>query len=132
MKDSQKNKRNYIYLSFEDVSYIHNQILLQEAWLPWIKDVWQLESILYHIQNDEYYPDFTDKLVHLVFWIIQFHVFNDANKRTAILSSKVFLEINWIKNINYTQKMEDIVVWIAKWIITKNDLKKIFQITINI
>lgn len=43
-----------------------------------------LEGVLEHIQNDDYYPTFEDKLTHLFFSACKFHCFQDGNKRIAI------------------------------------------------
>ena len=56
-----------------------------------IKDQGLLESVLQHIQNDDYYPEFSDKLTHLFFSACKFHCFEDGNKRIAItLCSKCY------------------------------------------
>ena len=34
----------------------------------------KLESVLEHIQNDDYYPTFEDKLTHLFFSAYNFHL----------------------------------------------------------
>ena len=47
-------------------------------------NIGQLESVLEHIKNDEYYPTFVDKLTHLFFGACKFHCFEDGNKRIAI------------------------------------------------
>jgi death-on-curing protein len=47
-------------------------------------DKGKLESILQHIQNDDYYQTFEEKLTHLVFASNKFHCFQDGNKRIAI------------------------------------------------
>lgn len=54
----------------------------------------QLESVLNHIQNDDYYPTFEDKLTHLVWGACKFHCFSDGNKRIAISLGAQFLLIN--------------------------------------
>ena len=54
----------------------------------------QLESILEHIKNDEYYPTFVDKLTHLFFGACKFHCFEDGNKRIAITLCAHFLLLN--------------------------------------
>ena len=46
--------------------------------------VGKLESVLCHIQNDDYYPTFLDKLLHLFYCSCKFHCFCDGNKRIAI------------------------------------------------
>lgn len=43
-----------------------------------------LEGVLAHIQNDDYYPTFEEKLTHLFFSACKFHCFQDGNKRIAI------------------------------------------------
>lgn len=42
----------------------------------------KLHCVLEHIQNDDYYPTFEDKLVHLIYSINKLHVFLDGNKRS--------------------------------------------------
>ena len=59
-----------------------------------ILDFGKIESVLMHIQNDDYYPAFVDKLTHLFFCVCKFHGFEDGNKRLAITLSAQFLLIN--------------------------------------
>jgi len=49
-----------------------------------VLEIDKLESVLGHIQNDDYYPTFEDKLTHLFFCACKFHCFQDGNKRIAI------------------------------------------------
>ena len=59
-----------------------------------ILDFGKIESVLTHIQNDDYYPTFVDKLTQLFFCVCKFHSFEDGNKRLAITLSVQFLLIN--------------------------------------
>ena len=59
-----------------------------------ILDFGKIESVLTHIQNDDYYPTFVEKLTHLFFCVCKFHSFEDGNKRLAITLSVQFLLIN--------------------------------------
>ena len=59
-----------------------------------VLDFGKIESVLMHIQNDDYYPTFVDKLTHLFFCVCKFHSFEDGNKRLAITLSVQFLLIN--------------------------------------
>lgn len=43
-----------------------------------ILDFGKIESVLMHIQNDDYYPTFVDKLTHLFFCVCKFHSFEDG------------------------------------------------------
>ncbi len=53
-----------------------------------------LESTLFHIQNDDYYPTFLDKITHLLYSVNKNHAFADGNKRSSLALSAYFLEIN--------------------------------------
>lgn len=53
-----------------------------------------LESVLQHIQNDNYYPAFLDKITHLFFSANKFHCFQDGNKRIAISLAAQFFLLN--------------------------------------
>ena len=57
-------------------------------------NVGQLDSVLEHIKNDDYYPTFIDKLTHLFFGACKLHCFEDVNKRIAITLSAHFLLLN--------------------------------------
>lgn len=58
-----KTKIKYL-LDAKEVIYFHNLILEKFWWLKWVKDEQQIESMLTHIQNDEYYPT----LITLALW----------------------------------------------------------------
>ena len=57
-------------------------------------DTGKLDAVLTHIQNDDYYPTFADKLTHLFFCACKFHCFVDGNKRIAIVLSLQMLLLN--------------------------------------
>lgn len=121
------------YINLEDVRLIHQKIILKQKSLKGELNIGLLESALFQIQNDEYYPSFEDKLTHLVFCCVKFHPFVDANKRTALLIGALFLKINQTNaNIkNWFLKMEDVVVNLANNEIDKNKLQMIIGVIIN-
>jgi len=53
-----------------------------------------LDSMLEHIQNDDYYPTFQEKLVYLIWSINRNHAFSDGNKRLSITLGVQFLSLN--------------------------------------
>ncbi|GBU07396.1 death on curing protein [Bacteroidales bacterium] len=53
-----------------------------------------LYSALELIQNDDYYPTFEEKLIHLVWSINRNHAFSDGNKRLSISLGVQFLSLN--------------------------------------
>lgn len=107
---------------------IHDEMVIKiSGGLPGTKDVGQIESVLTHIQNDSYYPSFEEKITHLIFSLVNFHMFNDGNKRTGIAASVYFLRINGLDYVTNTflVEMENIVVWVASGYIDKDFLFEI-------
>lgn len=96
-------------------------------------DFGRLESVLYNIQNDEWYPTFIDKLTHLFFCTCQFHCFADGNKRLAITLSTLFLLQNGYLNTAQTflAKTENISLNVAAGKISKELLHKIMTAIMN-
>lgn len=82
------------YLNPEHILLIHKAICETFKNRLGILNQWQLESLCAHLQNDEYYPTIYEKLSHLFFGLVQFHIFVDANKRTALMSALVFISSN--------------------------------------
>jgi Prophage maintenance system killer protein len=95
-------------------------------------DVGKLESVLQHIQNDDYYPTFEDKLTHLFFCANKFHCFLDGNKRIAIsLCAQMLLINGFVFRVSpFIREMENISYHVAAGRIDKNLLKEIIQAVI--
>ncbi|MFI3164097.1 MAG: Fic family protein [Bacillota bacterium] len=93
----------------------------------------QLDSVLCHIQNDEYYPTFIDKITHLFFSACKFHCFQDGNKRIAITLSAEFLLRNGYMAIapTFFSRMENISYHVASGKIDCDLTKKIMQAIFN-
>lgn len=84
-----------IYISSEQAIETHLKTICHSGGgMTQIIDVKRLESVLINIQNDDYYPNFADKLTHLFYSVCQFHCFADGNKRLAITLSLQFLLLN--------------------------------------
>ena len=92
-------------------------------------DIGKLDSVLNHIQNDDYYPTFLDKLTHLFFCSCKFHCFTDGNKRIAITLTAMFLLKNGYMAIAsvYFREMENISYHVAAGHIDKNLLRRILK-----
>ncbi len=116
-----------LYPSIKYVHRIHDEIIILSWWLAGIKNEGLIDSVLAHIQNNDYYPSFLDKLTHLTFWLVQNHWYNDANKRTALAIGGYFIYINyssWLAN-DFIKKMENIVVLVAASTVSKDMLREI-------
>jgi len=86
-----------------------------------------LDSALVHIQNDDYYPTFEEKLVHLIWSINRNHAFSDGNKRLSITLGVQFLSLNgYLFCIErFLREMENISYHLAAGRIEKDLLTEI-------
>lgn len=124
----------FIYITPEQAKITHEKTIqysgggtLEEL------DFGKLESVLYNIQNDDWYPTFIDKLTHLFFCTCQFHSFADGNKRLAITLSTLFLLLNGYLSIaeTFLAKTENISLNVAASKIDKELLHKIMEAIMN-
>ena len=73
-----------IYPTLADIEAIHRKtIQYSGGGVLGHYDLGRLESVVQNIKNDDYYPNFVDKLTHLFFCTCKFHCFVDGNKRLA-------------------------------------------------
>ncbi len=96
-------------------------------------DMGRLESVLDHIQNDDYYPTFEEKLTHLFHSACKFHCFQDGNKRIAISLGAQFLLFNGYLFVagKFLREMENITYHVAADRIDKQLLEEIITAIIN-
>jgi len=96
-------------------------------------DTGKLDSVLQHIQNDDYYSTFEDKLTHLFFCSNMFHCFVDGNKRIAISLTAHMLLLNGYVFVAgaFIREMENISYHVAAGKISKELLKEIITAIIN-
>ena len=116
-----------LYFDVQHAVAVHDWIIDNTGGLAGIKDLGQLDSALQHIQNDDYYPTFDAKLMHLIFGINKFHAFNDGNKRSSLTLGAYFLTLNGYDYCvpQFMLQMENIVVALAEGSISKDLLHRI-------
>ncbi len=116
-----------LYFDAQHAIDVHDWIIENTGGLPGLKDLGQLESLLQHIRNDDYYPSFDSKLTHLVFGINKFHAFNDGNKRSSLTLGAYFLTLNGYDYCvpQFFLQMENIVVAVAEGKIDKDLLQRL-------
>ena len=121
------------YFTSEYAIKTHDKIIEISGGNPGIKNFGNIDSPLYHMQNDDYYPTFEEKLTHLVFSFNKNHGFNDGNKRTSIALGLFFLIVNDLDVFSnkFVMEMENIAVTVADNIIDKNLLLAIIYSIIN-
>lgn len=122
-----------IYFDIKYAIKAHDTILKVSGGIIGIKDPGNLESILDHIQNDEYYPSFEEKLTHLVYAVNKGHCFTDGNKRTSIALGAFLLEVNGLDLLvnKFIIEMENIAVLVADNKIDKELLGDIIASILN-
>lgn len=117
-----------IYLTLEQAVEVHNKTVeISGGGMIGDLDLGRLDSVLVHIQNDEYYPTFEDKLTHLFFCACKFHCFQDGNKRIAISLCAQMLLLNGYLycSSRFIREMENISYHVATGNIDKNLLHEI-------
>ncbi len=122
------------YLSLEEVLRLHSKTVeISGGGTSEILNLGQIESILEHIKNDEYYPSFIDKLTYLFFGFCQFHCFADGNKRAAIVMSEAFLLYNGYLFASkiFIRESENISIFVADNRIDRDFLKCILTSIVN-
>lgn len=118
----------YIYITLEQAIEIHKKTVevsgggsLEQL------EIGKLDSVLTHIQNDEYYPTFLEKVTHLFYCANKFHCFLDGNKRIAITLAAHFLLLNGYMycSSRFIREMENISYHVAAGRIDKSLLHDI-------
>lgn len=123
-----------IYISIEQAIETHgNTIDVSGGGVKGHLEIGKLESCLAHIQNDDYYPTFEEKLCHLFFCANKFHSFQDGNKRIAISLGAQFLLLNGYVFLVpiFIREMENISYYLAEGKISKDLLLKIISAVLN-
>lgn len=123
-----------IYFPIEYVIKTHDKIIEISGGAHGVRDEGLIESVLSHVQNDDYYPTYIDKLTHIVFSLTMNHAFADGNKRSAIALGGFFLALNGYENRvgTFILEMENIVLWTAQKKVDKEFLFEIINDLINI
>lgn len=123
-----------VYITIEQAVEIHAKTVeVSGGGSHGILDKGQLESVLAHIQNDDYYPTFLDKITHLFFSANKFHCFQDGNKRIAITLSAQFLLNNGYMYCvgDFMRNMENVSYHLAAGRIDKDFLRELIDAVIN-
>lgn len=118
------------YITLEEAIKIHQKTIQHSGGgVLGHLDLGRLDSVLQHIQNDDFYPTFVDKITHLFFCACEFHCFEDGNKRIAITLSTYLLIINGYLSVatSFLKEMENISYHVAAGKINKDLLHEIMD-----
>lgn len=123
-----------VYITLEQAIEIHRKTVEVSGGGSYgILETGKLDSVMQNIQNDDYYPEFVDKISHLFFCTNKFHCFQDGNKRIAITLSAQFLLLNGYMYCagKFFREMENISYHLAAGKIEKDLLHDIIYAIIN-
>lgn len=123
-----------IYLTLEQAIEVHRKTVeVSGGGALGHLELGKLESVLEHIQNDDYYPTCEDKLTHLFFCACKFHCFQDGNKRIAITLCAQMLLLNGYLycSSQFIRDMENISYHVAAGNIDKELLGEIITAVIS-
>ena len=113
-------------LTVNQVIEIHKNILAKSGGSSGIRDINLVESAIESpfatMFGDDLYPTVKDKAAQLCFSLVKNHAFVDGNKRTAVGSLIVFLELNNIELTASNNEIENMVLGLANNSIGKDDL----------
>ena len=122
------------YMSYEEVLSVYQKMIEQSGGgFSGIRDEGGIKMILDHVQNDDYYPSFVEKLNYIVFRFCSGHFFNDGNKRISLTLGAYFLlknEYYWAAT-TFMQRMEAIVYHVAASNITQDLLLRIIEYVVS-
>jgi death-on-curing protein len=124
----------FTYLTLEQAIAIHEKTVeVSGGGALGHFDLGLLEGVLQHIQNDDYYPTFEEKLTHLFFSACKFHVFQDGNKRIAItLCAQMLLFNGYLYcTSSFIRDMENISYHVAASSIDRELLADLISATLS-
>ena len=86
---------NIKYISYEEVLNVYAKTIEHSGGgFSGIRDEGNIKSVLEFVENDLYYPSFTDKLAFIISRFCTGHFFNDGNKRISLTLGVYFLHKN--------------------------------------
>lgn len=109
---------------------IHDELLRTEPGLPGLAGggIAALKSALHRVADRAFYDDLDDIFGIAAMYAIAIargHLFNDANKRTALVVALTYLDLQDIA-VRRNPELEDIMVEVAEGVIELDQLAAIF------
>jgi len=119
------------FLTIHQVLFLHQLQIDQFGGLPGVKDDGLLLSALAQPESgfdEEYFhKDLYEMAAAYLFHLVRNHAFNDGNKRIAVLTAAVFLEVNGLKVTANENDFEKLVMDAAQGLMTKNQIADFFR-----
>ncbi|TGL85064.1 type II toxin-antitoxin system death-on-curing family toxin [Leptospira congkakensis] len=120
-----------IFLSIEDVILIHKDQIELYGGAADIRDHGLLESAINQpmttFDGISLHPSVFDKAAAYLFYLCKNHPFLDGNKRVALASSLVFLDINGYDILDPNETLYDFVIGVAEGKFKLEEIKKTLE-----
>ena len=117
------------YVSAEELIALHDANIARYGGLPGMADTGRAEAIMGRILTRAMYEEITDLYQLAALYLVAVargHIFNDANKRTAVNSSLLFLQRNGV-SISDNAQLADIAVGAATGELSAGDVAELLR-----
>lgn len=119
------------YLEVEHVCALHDAAIREFGGIRGLRDKNRLESAVYQPQQSfggvDVYPTLFDKASAYAFFISENQPFLDGNKRTAISTAAVFLDLNGYEIVVATGKIYEVMMAVANKRMSREELAQWFR-----
>ena len=119
------------FLTEEDILHIHSNQIELYGGQDGIRSHDLLNSAVNHVhaefEGQRLYNNPIEFASAYIFHICQNHCFIDGNKRTALASGLVFLDISGIEINDPDERLYDMMIGVTEGKVTKEDIQKIIS-----
>ena len=120
-----------LFLTLAEVTEIHSDQIRRYGGRDGIRDLGLLESALAQPEasfaGEWLHKDVYEMAAAYAYHLCQNHPFIDGNKRTALASALVFLELNRISLMDLRGKLKDAMLRIASGEMSKGEFAKLIR-----
>ena len=106
-----------IYLSVEQVLFLHDRLIEETGGEHGVRDLGGLESALARphaaFGDTEFYPGLMEKAAVLMDGLTRNHPFIDGNKRISISTAILFLQVNGYRLTATNPELEEFAIYVT-------------------
>ncbi|TGM96790.1 type II toxin-antitoxin system death-on-curing family toxin [Leptospira yasudae] len=119
------------YLSYEEILYIHKNQIEEYGGSYGIRDKNLLESAIAQplsgFDNQEFHIGLIQKAAAYLFYLCKNHAFIDGNKRVALASALIFLDLNEVEIEDKEDSLYEITIGVADGTVSLESIVKILE-----
>lgn len=119
------------YLSYEEILYIHKNQIEEYGGSYGIRDKNLLESAIAQplsgFDNQEFHIGLIQKAAAYLFYLCKNHGFIDGNKRVALASALIFLDLNGVEIEDREDSLYELTIGVADGSVSIESIVKILE-----